>query len=138
VVFFGHFLFTYSFHLKLVSESVGDPFRLSGFKNPLRSFALFSEFLDLQTPPHCTLYIAYKNLQFLHPGCLLQCGISAPYPCFWLAETINFRTVICYQPAAVASVKFFELDLSLCCCPVFSLTNWTGFLMLTYDFFLNF
>jgi hypothetical protein len=78
--FVGHILFTYSFHLKSVFESVGDPFRFSGFKNPLRFFALFLEFLDLQTPLHCTLYIACGNLQFSHPGCLLQCGIFAPYP----------------------------------------------------------
>jgi hypothetical protein len=38
VVFVGHFLFTYYFHLKSVSESVGDPFRLSGFKNPVGMF----------------------------------------------------------------------------------------------------
>jgi hypothetical protein len=77
--FVGHFLLTYSFYLKSVSESVGDPFRLFGFESSPRFFTLFSKFPDLQTLPHCTLYIACGKIQFSRPGFLLQCGISTPY-----------------------------------------------------------
>jgi hypothetical protein len=103
--FVGHLLFTYSFYLKSVSESVGDPFRLSGFKIPLRCFSLFSKFLDFSNtsalyPLHCL----WKHSISMHPGCLLQCGISTPY-LFLACRNSPFRTVLYYQPAVVF-VKF--------------------------------
>jgi hypothetical protein len=60
--FVGHFLLAYLFHSVSVSESVGDPTRLSGPESFLRPSIIFPKFLCLQTLPHCNLYTACKNL----------------------------------------------------------------------------
>ena len=74
--FIGHFLIAYLLQSIYVSESVGDPIRLTGFKSFLRTFVFFQNFLFYGMVLHCTLLVVCGNLPFMHPSGLLQCRIS--------------------------------------------------------------
>jgi hypothetical protein len=52
--FVGHFLLAYLSSLISVYESVGHPFRPSGFEISLKPSVLFPNFFGLQTLLHCT------------------------------------------------------------------------------------
>jgi hypothetical protein len=72
--FVGHFLLAYLFHFNSVSESVGDPSRLSGSESSLRPFVLFPKFLLFTD--------IFRTVLYIQP-----------------AETFDFRTLTVYPSA---------------------------------------